>query len=154
MTAEAPADFGQRVEYVMKFPVHTVKPRDTVAYARALLEEHRVNQLPVVAGGRLVGIVTDRDLRDAGAAVGAAAAAVRGRKGRVFVSDPDKLAVETVMTTNVLTLRPSDPMSEAARLMRRERIGALPVVEGSRLVGIVTRSDVLEAYLAAAGRAR
>jgi CBS domain-containing protein len=49
----------------MKFVVHTVKPHDSVAHARALLEEHRINQLPVLFDNHLVGIVTDRDLRDA-----------------------------------------------------------------------------------------
>jgi len=142
----------QNVEYRMKLAVHTIKPRDSVGHARALLEEHRINQLPVVANGRLVGIVTDRDLRDAGAAVGAAAAAAAGRKGRVIVSDPEKMTVETVMTTNAITVKPTDSMATAARIMRRERIGALPVVEKRRLAGIITRSDVLDAYLALAAR--
>ena len=48
----------------MKYPVVTVTPRDSVRHARGLLEKHRINQLPVVTDGRLVGIVTDRDLRD------------------------------------------------------------------------------------------
>ena len=59
---------------------------------------------------------------------------------------PDDL----VMTTNVLTLTPHDSMVDAARLMRRERIGALPIVDGNRLVGILTRSDVLDAFVALA----
>ena len=49
----------------MGHPVHAVKPRDTIRRARELMAEHRVNQLPVVVDGRIVGIVTDRDLRDA-----------------------------------------------------------------------------------------
>jgi acetoin utilization protein AcuB len=52
------------------------------------------------------------------------------------------------MTSNVLTVQPDDSIAEAARVMRRGRIGALPVVEGERLVGIVTRSDLLEALVA------
>jgi acetoin utilization protein AcuB len=55
-----------------------------------------------------------------------------------------------VMTTNVLTLTPHDSMVDAARLMRRERIGAVPIVDGNRLVGILTRSDVLDAFVALA----
>jgi len=148
----APAPIDQKVEYAMKLAIYAVKPRDTVAHARALLEEHRINQLPVVANGKLIGIVTDRDLRDAGAAVGAAAAAASGRKGRVIVSDPEKLPVETVMTTDPIIVKPKDSTAAAARIMRRERIGALPVVENGRLVGIITRSDVLDAYLALAAR--
>jgi acetoin utilization protein AcuB len=148
----APTGIDQNVEYAMKLAIHTVKPRDSIAHARALLEEHRINQLPVVAHGKLIGIVTDRDLRDAGAAVGAAAAAASGRRGRVIVSDPEKLPLETVMSTSPITVKPKDSTAEAARIMRRERIGALPVVENGRLVGIITRSDVLDAYLALAAR--
>lgn len=131
----------------MKIPVHTVKPRDTVACARALIEEYRINQLPVVVNRSLVGIVTDRDLRDARAAVvGAADAATRAH-----LSSPpaDKITVESVMTTNVLTLTPTHTVVDAARLMRRERIGAIPIVEHNALAGILTRSDILDAFIEA-----
>src|SRR5262249_34689279 len=60
-----PSQEAMRVDGSMKRPVLTVKPRDSIAHARAIMEEHRVNQLPVVVDDRLVGIVTDRDLRDA-----------------------------------------------------------------------------------------
>src|SRR5262249_16958860 len=62
-------------------------------------------------------------------------------------ADPDTIMVEDAMTANVLTLDPESSVEEAARLMRAERIGAVPIVSHHRLVGIVTRSDVLEAYL-------
>jgi acetoin utilization protein AcuB len=52
------------------------------------------------------------------------------------------------MTPHVLTIPPGTSMLDAARLMRKERIGALPVVEGEKLVGILTRSDVLDAFMA------
>ena len=54
------------------------------------------------------------------------------------------------MTENVLTLGPTDSVTEAARLMRRERVGAIPIVENNRLVGILTRSDMLDAFVALA----
>jgi len=132
-----------RIEDWMKRPVHHVKPHDSVAHARALLEEHRINQLPVVVNGYLVGIVTDRDLRDAFPSVAELAGPPARRKPGV---SPDLIPVESVMMQNVLTLGPTDTVEEAARLMRRERIGAVPIVEGKRLVGILTRSDVLDAF--------
>jgi len=135
-----------KIEALMKLPVHTVKPQDSVAHARAILEEHRINQLPVVVNRRLVGIVTDRDLRDAPAAVEVAAAAVAGAS-RTQAPHPERIPVEAVMTTNVLTLTPADKVEDAARLMRRERIGAIPIVERGALVGIVTRSDILDAFV-------
>jgi len=59
----------------MNSRVHTVKPQDTVAHARGLIERYRINQLPVVVDGALVGIVTDRDLRSATPAAAEQAAA-------------------------------------------------------------------------------
>ena len=133
------------IERWMKFAVHTVKPLDSVAHARALLEEHRINQLPVVVNGRLAGIVTDRDLRDAPRAVQIASAEA-GDKGTA-PTKPELIPVETVMTTNVLTLEPKDSLTRAASLMRQERIGAIPIVENGVLRGIITRSDILDAFL-------
>ena len=125
--------------------LYTVKPRDSVAHARALLEEHRVNQLPVVRNGVLVGIVTDRDLRDA---VNAVTTSVH-LSGTVEPAPQtaDQIPVETVMTSHVITLAPHSTMIAAAELMRRERIGSVPVVDGQTLVGIVTRSDILQAFV-------
>lgn len=129
------------IENWMKRQVHTVKPHDSIRHARKLMEEHRVNQLPVVAGGQLVGIVTDRDLRDAFPSV------LEHHRRRLGAdANPDTVPVEDLMSRNVLTLGPQDTFEDAAALMRRERIGAVPIVDGHRLVGIVARSDVLEAF--------
>ncbi len=137
-----------RIEHLMKLAVHTVKPQDTVAHARAILEEHRINQLPVVVNRKLVGIVTDRDLRDAPAAVEVAAQSVGAARNAPAPPAPEQISVEAVMTTNVLTLAPADSVAEAARLMRRERIGAVPIVDRGALVGIIARSDILDAFVA------
>ena len=139
-----------KIESRMKHPVVIVKPRDSAHHARELMERHRINQLPVVVDGRLVGIVTDRDLRDAFPSVFETAA--RGRKRVPAGAEPGEIPVEDVMTPTVLTLAPVATLAEAARLMRRERIGAVPVVERGRVVGIVTRSDVLDAYVTLAER--
>lgn len=124
----------------MKHPVRCVKPLDSIGHARQAMEEHRINQLPVVAGGRLVGIVSDRDLRDAYPSVLTDPLATP-------TPDPQKVTVETVMTRNVLTLTADDGIFAAASLMRRERIGAIPIVDGTRVVGIVARSDMLDALV-------
>jgi acetoin utilization protein AcuB len=137
-----------RIEQLMKPALHTVKPHDSVAHARALLEEHRINQLPVVVNRKLVGIVTDRDLRDAPAAVDVAAQSAGGAHKVPAPPAPGQISVEAVMTTNVLTLAPADSVAEAARLMRRERIGAVPIVDRGALVGIIARSDILGAFIA------
>jgi len=125
----------------MKTELRTIKPLDSIEHARVLMEEHRINQLPVVREGHLVGIVTDRDLRDA-------YPSVLADPMRKQTPDPHAVKVESVMTTNVLTLTPADSVVAAASLMRRERVGAVPIVDGKRLVGILTRSDLLEALVA------
>ena len=138
-----------RISNWMKHPVHTVRPLDTLVQAREVMERYRVNQLPVVVDGRLRGIVTDRDLRDA-----FPSALEHGRRRtRSPHSDPAAVPVEDIMTANVLTLGPTDLVADAARVMRRERVGALPIIDGTRLVGILTRSDVLDAFAALAAPA-
>jgi acetoin utilization protein AcuB len=131
-----------KISSVMKSPVVTVKPRESIRRARELMERRRINQLPVVVDATLVGIVTDRDLRDAFPS----ALDVR-RPGRRHAADPTTTPVEEVMTANVVTLSPDASLEDCARVMRDERFGAVPIVADGRLVGIVTRSDVLEAFL-------
>lgn len=124
----------------------TVKPLDSIQHARDLMIDHRVNQLPVVAKGKLVGIITDRDLRDAFPSV--FSMAERGKRRSSLPDDPEHISVQMVMTPDVLTLSPQDSMEDAARLMRRERIGAIPILEDGKLVGILARSDILDAFVA------
>jgi acetoin utilization protein AcuB len=101
-----------------------------LAEARALLHKHRFRQLPVLHKNRLVGIVTDRDLR----------AAV-----------PPKKRVAEVMTAKPSIVRPDAPIDEAARLLRNLKIGALPVVDRTKLVGLVSTSDMLDAFVELCG---
>lgn len=134
------------IERWMKHPVYSVKPLDSIQHARELMMQHRVNQLPVVVDGRVVGIVTDRDLRDAFPSVfdPTARRDVKSKSG----TNPSEITVEMVMTPNVLTLGPKDSVGAAIQLMRNERIGAIPIVDANHLVGILTRSDVLDAFVA------
>ena len=130
----------------MTAKVQTVKPLDSVAHARALVEERRINQLPVVKNGMLVGIVTDRDLRDAMNAVTTSANAAGTVES--IPRAPEQIPVEAVMTHNVMILSPHSRVVAAAELMRRQRIGSVPIVDGRELVGIITRSDILKAFVA------
>ena len=138
---------SMRIETWMKHPVVAVKPRDSARHAREVMERHRINQLPVLVDGRVVGIVTDRDLRDAFPSVFDAAEASGRRPRAAAGTDPAAIPIEDVMSSKVLTLAPRALVADAARLMRRERIGAIPIVDGERLVGILTRSDVLDAFV-------
>ncbi len=117
--------------------VATLPPQATAGEALALSVERRIRHMPVVEGGRLVGIVSDRDLRSAIPALGDPARSEA--LGRVRVRE--------IMTREVATARPGDPVEEAANAMREKKIGCLPVVEEGALVGIVTSSDVMEALV-------
>ena len=115
-----------RVREWMRHPVISVRPRDSAAHARAIMEQHRVNQLPVFEGPRLVGIVSDRDLRDAFPSLAESMRAPSRRRPKS--TDPTAIPVEDVMTRDVLTVEPDTLLVDAARLLRQKRIGAVPVV--------------------------
>ncbi len=117
--------------------VVVLSPGTTAAAALGMCREQRIRHLPVVEGGRLVGIVSDRDLRSATPAF--------GDPGRA--SALEKIRISDIMARDVVTARPDDPIEEAANRMRERRIGCLPVVQEGEMVGIVTSSDVMEALI-------
>ncbi len=121
--------------------VLAVEVFDSIGIARRIMAKHRINQLPVVEDEKLVGIVTDRDIRDA------YPTSIMIDRGKEIDKFADSYTVEEVMTFNVMSVRPETPLVTAVRLLRRHRIGSLPVVEEGKLVGIITRSDVLDFIL-------
>ena len=122
--------------------VLTIKPHDTLKQARELMTKHRVNQLPVVVDDKVVGIVTDRDLRDA------YPSSMRLLRGKDIDDFADSYTVDQVMTYNVVTASPKMSLREVAQHLRKKRFGAVPIVDDGKLVGIITRSDLLDAALA------
>jgi CBS domain-containing protein len=108
----------------------TIHPRANLAEARAFLDQHRIRHLPVVEGGKLVGILTDRDIRSAASA-----------------SSLDKVTVAEAMTRNVITVSHDTQVQEAAKLMLAHRIGGLPVLNRGALQGIITETDLLNALV-------
>lgn len=130
-----------RVADWMTEAVLAVETYDSIAVARQLMAKHRINQLPVLEDERLVGIVTDRDLRDA-----YPTSMMIGRTKEID-EFAESYTVEEVMTHNVFVVRPETPLTTAVGLLRRHRIGALPVIKNKELVGIITRSDVLDFVL-------
>lgn len=135
-----------KIQNWMKFPVHTVMPKDSVAHARALLADYRINQLLVVSEEKLVGIVTDRDLRDAPETFAIALQPI-GTDAPAVLPDPAEIHVENVMTANLVTLTPENTVEQAATLMVNDRIGCVPIVEANSLVAVLSRTDVLKAFL-------
>lgn len=122
----------------------TLPPEASVAEALTLCRERRIRHIPIVEEGRLVGIVSDRDLRDASPALGDAERA----------SALQEIRLGDVMTREVSTAVPQDPIENAAQEMYELKIGSLPVVaeeDEEKLLGIVTSSDVMRALVMLAG---
>ena len=116
----------------------TVSPDDPLSVAAGILREHRFHHLPVVEGGRLVGILSDTDLRNA-----SFTAIPTEREGGPAGDRP----VREAMRTEVWSVTPDDSVEDALLILTRERFGALPVLSGDRLVGIITRADLLNAFV-------
>ena len=130
-----------RVADWMTEGVLAVETFDSIAVARQLMAKHRVNQLPVLDNDRLVGIVTDRDIRDA------YPTSLMINRAEEIDRFADKITVEEVMTHDVFVVRPDTALATAVGLLRRHRIGALPVIKNQKLLGIITRSDILDFVL-------
>lgn len=124
-----------------------VSPGQSLADALRLTRERRIRHLPVVEDGELVGMVSDRDVRLAMPSPLTEADAER-------VAFLDRTPVSAVMKREVVTVGPYDTVEDAAKEMRRRRIGAIPVVDAhGRLLGILSESDVLDAFVEILGPA-
>jgi len=119
--------------------VIAMSPKDTVRDANQVLQQNRIHHLPVVEGGELVGIVSDTDLR-------------KWVLREETINEGGTVSrrtglLEEVMTRDVITMSPEDTIEDALLILHRRRFGALPVVEGRKLVGIITKADILAAFV-------
>ena len=133
------------VEDVMQAAVITITPKTSLPEAMRLVRHRGIRHLPVVEDDRLVGIVSDRDLKQA---MASPATALESHELRYLL---DAVTVEEIMTRAVVTVGRMFPVEEAARLMVTEKISALPVTERGKLIGIVTETDVLELFVKGMG---
>src|SRR4029453_2418199 len=117
--------------------------------ARSVMIKERIRHLPVTDDdGKLLGIITDRDIR---LNLPSKATSLSVWEINHLLS---KLTVDEVMTRTVITVGPDRPAREAAQLMVDHQIGALPVEDGGRLIGIVTETDLLRAFIRLDARVR
>ena len=130
-----------RVKEWMSSSPTTTDPKTSMSEARELMRRKGIRHLLVTDGERLVGIVTDRDIR---LNLPSPATSLSMWEINYLLT---KLTVGDVMTKFVITVEPGRPVEEAARLMLEHRIGALPVVEDGLLVGILTETDLLRAFV-------
>ena len=128
-------------ELMTKTPL-TVSAETPVVEARRTMLEHRIRHLLVTDGGRLTGIVTDRDIR---LNMPSPATSLSVWEINYLLA---RMTVESVMTKSVITVDPNRNVVEAARIMLDHKIGALPVVDGTTLIGILTETDIMRAFAA------
>lgn len=131
-----------KVKELMTKNVLTVTPDDKVDRVFFLFHFENIRHLPVLEKGKLVGILSDRDLKKV----------VGSRKA--FVEKPDgstltllSRKVKNIMRRGVITIGPEQRAADAAAIMAKRKIGALPVLEKDKLVGIITATDILRAFV-------
>ncbi|OUQ88392.1 acetoin utilization protein AcuB [Brevibacillus brevis] len=127
-----------RIEEIMRKKMVTIQPSTTIGEALLLLRANRIRHLPVIENDSLVGIVSDRDLRDA-------------LPSRLLTHDDDDTVlhkpVADIMNQQVITAHPLDFIEDAALQLYEHKIGSLPIVEGNRLVGLITESDLFSSLI-------
>jgi acetoin utilization protein AcuB len=110
-----------------KHPV-TIGPDEHLSAAKSKMEAGRFRRLPVVSDGTLVGIITERDLRE-------------------HTGHFNQVKINGVMTEKPITIAPGATVEEAAQILLKRQIGGLPVVETDKLIGIITTNDIMKAFL-------
>lgn len=119
------------IQKYMTTAPHSIGADQTLAHAHAVLREHKIRHLPVLVGGKLVGMVTDRDLR--------------------FIEtlrdvDPTRVTVEEAMVTDVYAVSPEAALDEVVSEMAQHKYGSVVVMQNQKVVGIFTTVDVCRAF--------
>ncbi|HET8935752.1 MAG TPA: CBS domain-containing protein [Polyangiales bacterium] len=120
------------IQNYMTSSPHTVGTDQTLAHAHALLRQHKIRHLPVLRGGDLVGMLTERDL-----------ALVEALKD----VDPSEVLVEEAMSTGAYAVTPEAPLDQVVSEMAAKKYGSAVVVENNRVVGIFTVVDLCTAFV-------
>ncbi len=125
----------------MSTPAISVEVRTSIAEAMGLMRQHDIRRLPVVQRNRLVGVVTWTDIMRAQPSP---ASTLSTWEVPALLRSA---SVREIMSTDPITIGPDAPIEAAAVIMRREKIGGLPVTDGETLLGMVTESDIFEAFI-------
>jgi CBS domain-containing protein len=123
-------------DIMMGSPV-TLKPEDTLHLANDVISLGRIRHIPVVDDGKLVGLLSERDL------LGAAASALFRLTQKSKSALLKSVLIKDVMKKKVITVKPDTSIKETAHLMKEKKIGCVPVVTDGSLVGLVTTTDIL-----------
>ena len=125
----------------MSHPVISITPDVPITEALNLMKQERIRRLPVVKGGKIVGIVSDKDLLNASPS---SATSLSVWEMNYLLS---KITIRELMTKKVLTVTEDTPIEEAARIMADNKIGGLPVMRNGSVVGIITETDLFKIFL-------
>ena len=120
----------------------SITPQTTIADALALMREGDFRRLPVLDRGRLVGIVTDRDLSEVSPSPATSLSVFELN----YLLSRTKIGA-VIKKQQVISISPDDYLEKAALVMRDHQIGAIPVLEDGKLVGIITESDIFDAFI-------
>jgi len=131
-----------KVKDLMTNEVLTVSPDDDLDRVFVLFNFENIRHLPVMEKGKLVGILSDRDLKKV---LGPRKEVVKRKDGATVTISTRK--VRTIMKRGVMTTGPEERAADAAAIMAKRKIGALPVVQKGQLVGIITATDILNAFV-------
>ena len=118
------------VSEIMSRELVTISSDKRVSQALQLMQQRRIRHLPVMEGGRMVGWITSRDLREV-----------------LLASMMEKITVADVMIKAPISVTADTGVEEAARLIQEHKIGGMPVLKGGRLVGVITMQDLVGAFL-------
>jgi len=135
------AEWLMGIGIMMQKPVITATPAMSLAEVQRVMRDHHIRHIPVVSGKRLVGMITDRDIREA--LPSPATTLAPGEIAYQMETTP----IKTCMTKDVVWASPGFTMVDAAHVLLECKIGCLPVVDNGTLVGIVTDMDCLRAFL-------
>jgi acetoin utilization protein AcuB len=122
------------VSQIMSTRIVTISPNRQVGQALKLMQKHQIRHLPVMEKDRMVGWITSRDLREI-----------------LLASMLEEIKVGDVMVQAPLSVTPDTEVEEAARLIHEHKIGGMPVMEGDRLMGVITMHDLISAFIAMLG---
>ncbi len=135
-----------KIRDIMQTDVAILELNDELSLADDIMKLGRIRHLPVADEGRLVGIISERDLFKASLT---SAMSYAEKDKREFMK---AVIVKDVMVGEVITISPEAGIEEAGQLMLEKKIGCLPVIEDENLVGLVTETDILEYYVNSKGK--
>ena len=126
------------VSKIMATDVFALDRNASLGIAKEIMDQRRLRHFPVVEHGNVVGVVSQRDL------FRASLASMLGYEERTKKAFLDNLSIKGIMSDPPITVTADTGISEAARLMVEKKVGCLPVVDGKRLIGLVTETDFLK----------